>query len=579
MERNVFLAITQKAIVGVLSVLMALACGDDDDDSASSGKGGAFVGKGGSGGLGGAAAAEEDAGASTSEPLEVATDKGRVRGDVSSEGVRAFKGMPFAAPPIGANRWKAPQPVEPWTETRDATAFSHICPQMNVLTKKYDADSDEDCLYLNVWTPDPPPSKPLPVMVWLHPGAYFFGSGVGDTKQYVGDNLVKKGVIIVTLNYRLSALGFLAHKELTAENPSHFSSNYGLLDQIEALKWVQHNIAAFGGDRDNVTIFGESAGGRSIALFLTSPSAKGLFHKAIAQSGLVMMTTAQLTEAEQQGDRFAKAKGCTDSAAVLTCLRGLPADQLAGVPADLIAGTETPKGGIMYVDKGKQFFFEAISDGVVIPDTPEKLYRDKKLASDVPVINGATTSEGTLFHGGVFGEPPVADQTEYETVLAKRFDRVAEISSHYSVAGYPSANDALTAVTGDAFFVCPARRMARYLAAAGIKNYLYSFNLTLDEVPLSVLKDRAFHSVDLAYVFGNRSILGRVSETNQPVSEAVMNYWTRFVATGDPNGSDTPNWPAFDDTSPYLNFNNPIEAKTDLKKDKCDFWDTVHMSR
>lgn len=518
-------------------------------------------------------------GAGVSDPLEVATDRGSIRGSISSEGVVAFKGIPFAAPPVGANRWKAPQPVDPWTETRDATSFGPECPQMSLITRAYSPKSNEDCLYLNLWTPDPPSPKPLPVMVWLHPGAFFFGSGIGDSDQYAGDHLVRKGVIVVTLNYRLSALGFLAHKALSAEDPSHSSGNYGLMDQIQALKWVQKNVAAFGGDKNNVTIFGESAGGRSVILLLTSPAGKGLFHKAIAESGLGMTTTATLAEAEEQGDLFAKAKGCKEAADVLTCLRALPPEQLAGGPGDLTPGIALPKGGINYFDKGINFFPQAISDGVVVPDTPDKVYNNKTLVSTVPVLHGAMTSEGALFHGGLFGESPVVDETEYETVLAKRFDRVSEIVTKYPIADYPTPNDALTAVTGDAFFVCGTRRMARYLTAMGITNYVYTFNLTLDKTLLPVLKDKAFHSADIAYVFGNNSILGVLSEENRPASDTIMSYWTRFASNGDPNGGDSPIWPPYDETAdPYLNIDKPIEAITGLKKDKCDFWDTVKMS-
>jgi para-nitrobenzyl esterase len=506
--------------------------------------------------------------ASIQTGLTITTDKGNVHGKTAG-GVRAFLGIPFAGSTAGSARWKAPQPVAPWTGNRDATALGPICPQINPSTMAYDTTGSEDCLSLNVWTPDPAPARPLPVMVWIFGGAFKFGSG--GAAPYGGSALVPKGVVVVTLNYRIGALGFLAHQGLAAEATDGSTGNYGLLDQRAALEWVQSNITAFGGDKDNVTLFGESAGGNSVCLHLLSKGSRGLFHKAIIESGLCMKTASTLAAAEATGDRFATAMGCTDASTTLSCLRALTPQAVTNGP------TNTPAmlpGGLFYQDSGSEFFFQPVVDGPVLSDQPETLFAAKQIAP-VPVLQGANTGEGVLFHSGVFGDTPLASVADYQAALMRRFGSSAStVAAQYPPAGYPTPNDALTQVTADAFFVCPARKTARLLEAAGNKTYLYSFGGTLDNTPLAPLAGKAFHSAELPYVFGQNYLLGSVPAANAPLADAIEGYWTRFAATGDPNGGSAVAWPAYSSSSDQdMTLDTTIAVASGLEKAACDFWD------
>jgi para-nitrobenzyl esterase len=503
--------------------------------------------------------------------LDVPTDKGTVHG-ATAGGVRSFLGIPFAGSTGGANRWKPPQPAAPWTGKRDATKLGPICPQIDPSTMAYATMADEDCLSLNVWTPDPAPTKPLPVMVWIFGGAFEFGSG--GAAPYTGAHLVPKGdVVVVTLNYRVGSLGFLGHRALAAEEPSGATGNYGLLDQRAALQWVQTNIGPFGGDKTNVTMFGESAGGKSVCLQLVSPGSRGLFNRAIVESGLCTIPGLVLADAESQGDRFAQAMGCTDPTMALTCLRGKSAQEVIQGPAN--APAQLP-GGIFYQDDATSFFFQPIVDGQFTTDEPAQLFADKK-AAPVDVLEGANTSEGTLFHTGVFGDTPVMTTMDYEAALTRRFgSNAVMVEAQYPAASYPTPNDALTQVTADSFFVCPARKLAQLLDAAGNKTYLYSFNGTLDATPLPALAGKAFHSSELPYVFGEKFLLGSVPPANQPLVGSMEGYWTRFAATGDPNGGTDPMWPAFTTAGDaYVKLDQPIGMGTGLETTACAFWDGI----
>ncbi len=503
----------------------------------------------------------------------IETASGPVQGTVV-EGVRRFMGIPYAASTAGANRWEPPQPVSAWIETFDALEAGPICPQINPVTRLYDSNGDEDCLSLNVWTPDPAPSNPLPVMVWLHGGG--FAIGTGSDPFYDGGNLVHNGgVVVVTVNYRLGALGFLAHAGLSAADPDGVSGNYGLLDQRVALEWVQMNIAAFGGDRNNVTVFGNSAGGYSATLHLIMPGSQGLFHKAIVQSGNPMTPLTTLDAAEQMGDRFATAMGCSqqEAAEAEACLRAMDAQQIIEGPDDPPA--QLP-GGIFYQDRSTRISFMPLMDGKRVPDQPRALLSSAQ-AVTVPVLHGATTSEGTLFHTGVYQELPVENETQYLEALSRTFkDAAADIAAKYPVTNYPSANDALIQVTGDIVFVCSTRRLAILLARNGTTNYLYSFDRnTEDSIAASIYPELigiAHHAAEVPYVFHNKGYyLGNIAD--EAAADTVMGYWTRFARTGDPNGDSAPIWPAFDPTDDeLLSISDSIQAITGYKKDECDFW-------
>jgi para-nitrobenzyl esterase len=528
--------------------------------------------------------------------LDVMTDKGMVHGS-SSKGVRAFLGIPFADTTAGANRWKAPQPAKAWTSPLSATKLGPICPQINPSTMAYDATGDENCLTVNVWTPDPAPAKPLPVMVWLFGGAYTFGSG--GAAPYDGYHLVPKGdVVVVSMNYRVGPLGFMAHKGLAAQDPMHTTGNYGLLDQQAAFKWVQTNIGAFGGDKSNVTLFGESAGANSLCFHMLAPSSRGLFAKAIIESGLCLTPVLNVTDAEAEGDRFATAMGCTstDPAAALACLVALPAKSITNGPATPAA--QQP-GGFFYQDTSMSLTFKPIEDGVFLTGQPAKLFSGN-MEAPVPTIQGTNTNEGILFQIQALGPyTPVTTSADYIGALTRTFGAgpASAIAAQYPVAGadagapaadagatdagtsvvaFGSYNEALTKVTSDAFFVCQARRIERWFAGNGQKTYLYSFNGPLSGVPIPQLAGQAFHSAELPYVFGSNYLLGSVPDAGAPLAASMEDYWTRFATTGDPNGGSDPSWPAYATASDEnISLDTTITVDAGLEKGSCDFWDDL----
>jgi para-nitrobenzyl esterase len=508
-------------------------------------------------------------------PGEVMTDKGVVRG-TAEDGVITFKGIPFAAPPTGDNRFKAPQPAAAWTETLVASEPGGICPQISPSTRAF--AGEEDCLYLNVFAPDPMPEEPVPVMVWIHGGAYVFGSGAD--ASYDGSHLVKRGdVVIVTLNYRLGALGFLAHEELSSADESTTSGNYGLLDQRAAMQWVKDNIAGFGGDDENITIFGESAGGRSVCWHLATPGSQGLFHRAIVESGYCMKQTYPRAGAEAQGERFATALDCTDAAEVVSCMRDKTAEEI--VMAAQSMGTPSP-GGIFYQDRSGGFAFEPTIDGVHITDQLPTLLAGDGVA-DVPVLQGANTDEGILFHLAVLGNvTPVMTEDEYLAALATRYgeDNADAIIEQYPAADFDDdPNLAIAEASGDGVFLCPARETAKLLAErASGDTYLYNFGVALDVIPaVPALAGLVFHSAELPFVWGNAYALGMVPEDAQDTADALQDYLLAFARTGDPNNASAPaEWPAYsaaEDT--LLSFGEEIEEVSNLKKPDCDFWETI----
>jgi para-nitrobenzyl esterase len=492
-----------------------------------------------------------------------------VRGKVV-DGINAYLGIPYAATTGGANRWKPPQPATAWTTTLETTAFGKICPQITPGFTTYDPNSDENCLSVNVWSSNLAPTTPMPVMVWIHGGAFVFGSGGG---SYDGAHLARTfGVVLVTLNYRLGSLGYFAHPALSAEVTPPSSGAYGIQDQTLALQWVKNNIRNFGGDPANVTIFGESAGGHSVCFHLLSPASRGLFHRAIMESGYCTQGGETRTAAEAEGTRYATAKGCTDPAQALSCLRALP-------PTDLIASApNTQLGGIFYQGKGEGFTFQPVIDGVVLPDQPATVLAAGNIAK-VPVIQGSNTAEGILFHSGVFGDMPLTTEADYRAALGRRFGTNVDAI----VAQYPfsasAPNDALSVVSSDAFFVCPARRTARLLAGAGVTTYLYSFDGPLDPALRPALTGKSFHSADIPYIFGNTFVLGTIPEAYKPLAAAMQGYWTRFAKTGDPNGGTATAWPAYTTAQDqHLALGMTIAAGTGHNKAKCDFWDTITIA-
>jgi para-nitrobenzyl esterase len=489
------------------------------------------------------------------DELTVTIDSGTLHGGKTGT-VRHFLGIPYAAPPVGPLRWRAPQPVEHWSGTHDALQVGDQCPQ----SLSYAGPSDtEDCLYLNVWSPSG--AHDLPVMVWLHGGAFIFGSG-GD-KYYDGGKLAEHGVVIVTLNYRLGAFGFMALPALDTEDSAYpTSGNYGLADQQAALAWVQQNIDAFGGDPKKVTLFGESAGGFSTCVQYFSTKTADLFSAAIVESGLCGASILENTHATalQQGMDLATQVGCTGGD--LTCMRNVSAQALLDATKLPAAATQTA-GGPFYQTSVLANGLPNV-DGVVL----EKPLSVATVATPRPLIVGNNKDEGTLFHAAIYAKP-VADETEMRAALAIRFGstNVDAIMQHYPVASYPSANDALAAVTGDAFFVCTARRTARTAQAAGASVFRYSFERPLDNPFAQGLG--VFHSSEIPFVFGNDDYpLGSIA-SGAALSTTMQTEWTSFAKTHDPGNG----WPAYGPTDPYMQFTDSPSAQTGLDTAVCDFWD------
>ncbi len=500
----------------------------------------------------------------------ITLDDGQLQGSVDG-GSRRFLGIPFAKPPVGALRWKAPVKNDPWTGVRDATQFGGRCAQL--MSLQAPASQDEDCLYLNVWVPEPAPTHALPVMLWFHGGGNSAGSASDDAPLgtgglfYDGKTLASQfGVVVVTTNYRLGPLGFFYHPALAAEGSPQ--GNQGLLDQRAAMEWVRDNIAPFGGDPANVTIFGESAGSFDVCFHIASPGSAGLFHRAISESG--GCTTKLATKASEAAgaDAFVVAVGCAPAADPLACLRGKSvADLLIDAPIDGGPATELP-GGPDYQGGTPRWSFGPLVDGTIIPDQPRTLF-DARQVAKVPYILGSNTDEGTLFH---FLSTPVANEDEYRAALGRRFgpDLVDAIVAHYPVANFASADAALQRVTGDVALVCPTHDSARRAAAAGMPVHMYNFDYPIPIPGLQFLG--AAHGAEIAFVFD--SIAGDVQAT---LGAAMRGYWTRLALTGDPNGDGALAWPAFGPSSDMrMNLAPSLAVVANFRADECAFWRTVY---
>ena len=508
---------------------------------------------------------------------QVQTDAGPVRG-ATSDGITAFLGIPFAAPPVGNLRWKPPQPVAPWTDVRDCTRFGPACPQPPGLFARGLGPQSEDCLYLNVWTPLVPPAssrhpdssdtapapRPLPVMVWIHGGGC--RTGAGSLPFYNGVKLARKGVVVVTINYRLGPLGFLAHPLLSRESPKGVSGNYGFLDQVAALKWVQRNIAAFGGDPTCVTIFGESAGAVSVCRHMVSPLSKGLFHRAIAQSGGahgrnrdLRRAVGRMEAAEDVGLQLAAKLGCDKADDPLAALR-------AKTPRELITAAD-PAVGLF----GKGIRFGPIVDGWALPEDPVKAFAEAR-QHDVPFMVGSNADEGTIFLTAL----PVRRPAGYRRLIKALYgDHADDVLKLFPV---PRTADGVKAtanrlITASAF-AAPARFLVRSMERKASKAYLYHF--TRKSPQLATRRYGAFHGLEIGYIFRNTRGLAWYAREDKSLSDAMRGYWTRFAATGDPNGGGEPAWPAYTTTSDqYMELGGSIRARSGLLKEACDLFDRI----
>jgi len=512
------------------------------------------------------AAAMLAAGAAAGAPADpVRIDSGQISGAASGAdaAVRVYKGIPFAAPPVGDLRWKPPQPVKPWEGVRACTEFGPWCPQPKQMLGRETARQSEDCLYLNVWTPARKPDEKLPVMVWIHGGGCTTGSGA--SQFYDGEALARQGVVLVTINYRLGPFGFFAHPALSKESPRGVSGNYGMLDQIEALRWVQRNIAAFGGNPGCVTIFGESAGSASVSRLMVSPPAAGLFHRVIAESGGVHGRNRHLKEQagnlepmEKVGEQIAAKLGCDKAADVLAALRAKSAEELlaASDPAQGLFGKGTKFGWIV--------------DGWLLPDDPDKLF-DAGKQSKAPLMLGTNADEGTIF----LRQLPVKGVIGYDLLVRNLFrDNAGNVLKLFPAASNEDVPAALNRMTTAMAFVWPARAMARAVEKSGGKAYVYHFT----RVPPTYRQRGvgALHAGEIPYVFDHTRTLPGFEEKDRDLARVMSACWVRFAAGGDPNGPGLPKWPAYAAAGDeYIEFGDTVEVKSGLYREACDLLDKI----
>ena len=503
----------------------------------------------------------------------VSTSNGDVQGrDVGAS--CAFQGIPYAAPPTGARRWKAPESPAPFLTTFQAMTPPLSCPNVNSGSPA----GNEDCLKLNVWVRNPLPTTPAPVIVWLHTGGFVAASA--NFASHDGRHFTEEtGVIIVAPNYRLGPLGFLVHSALAAEDPNHsVSGNYGLLDQRKALEWVRDNIAAFGGDPNNVTIAGTSAGADSVGLHLVSPGSQGLFHRAIIESGTPTLQWPTHAESIAQGDAFATALGCVDPITMVGCLRGKTFTQvLTALPLASQAVLEPPSGRV---------FWLPVVDGLELPDQPRSLFESAQYHS-VPTIIGFNRDEAA----GPFvtrSFPSGVTLVQYQSWLATEFGGSAPaVLEQYPDSDYALPIDAMAQVVTDGQFVCEGRRLARSLADRHTPVFFYSYEYVIDVLsPVKVI-----HGVESNILFGNAYVPNQFPTHALDASDLALHaqmagYWSRFAATGNPNIDDdtVAHWQDFRDplgagrgANRYLTIGSAIRSSKRLRESACDFWEPYFL--
>ena len=491
------------------------------------------------------------------DPLVVRTASGPLRGVARSGGGAEFLGIPYAQPPLGDLRWHEPLSPTPWTEVRRANSFGAACaqPVLGDWNRPDAETSKEDCLFLNVVTPVWPAKKSLPVMLWIHGGANEGGSGSGSL--YNEGTLVQHGVLLVTINYRLGIFGFFAHPALSAESAHGGSGNYGLMDQILALRWVRENIASFGGDPNNITVFGQSAGAIDTGLLMTSTVSKNLFQRAIAESGSAFSAPVPpLAVAEKNGEVFTAGLKLPAGEKGLKQLRQLTAQQILDAQS-----SQSPRP-----------HFSPDVDGSVIARQPASVFGAGG-ESPIPLLLGTTARE---FGAATFGIP--TDPDALRKVIAVRYGALAPralaaygLSESQHPGDDPLYGSPADQWAADNVFRCPATAQASWHSAAHHPTFEYEL---AHAIPGQEAQG-AVHSSDLPYVFGyfpkSGNIAGNFSEVDRQLSDLIENYWTNFAKVGDPNAAGLPEWPPFGTGRQYIRFaqDGKVVPLTSLRDAPC----------
>lgn len=482
------------------------------------------------------------------------TTEGAYRGTYDESAI-AFKGVRYAAPPVGPLRWRLPVGPEPFPGVQAATAAGSTCLQFQD-SGAGPLEGTEDCLFLNVWRPAAPAASPAPVLFFIHGGGNVQGSG--SEFVYDGAHLAsRQGVVVVTLNYRLGALGFLAQPFLDAESPRRVSGNYGILDQIAALGWVRRNAAAFGADPARILIFGESAGAVDVCTLVASPLARGLFASALMQSGGCGQET--LAKVEVFGNTIVQAAGCGAAADPGACMRGLPASAVvSAVP------------GLANVVSSSGQLYGPNVDGWLLRESPMAALTNGT-HNHVPFAVGANADETSAY------APTLVSDAQYQAAVVAQFGALlgALVLNRYPASAYPTPTKAYVAVTTDSRFVCPSRRIARAARASQAENvFRYFFTHALDSGAKRTLG--AYHGLELPFVFRSLTdVPGFVpSPLELSLADAMGGYWSRIAAAGDPNGAGAPSWPRYEVASdPVIQLDDVVTSGAGVRTANCDFWD------